>query len=72
QDIPRFEQDMQNIVNMVDRLPDVSDMTLALDPENPMLLRADRIVVTATRSDVLQNAPQVEAGCFVVPKVVEE
>ncbi len=72
QDIPRFERDMQNIVGMVDRLPDVSDMTLDLDSSRPMSLRPDRVEASPSRSEMMQNAPRVEAGCFVVPKVVEE
>ncbi len=72
EDIPRFQADMQNIVNMVDRLPDVTDMTLSLDPSNPMPLREDKVISTITRKEILQNAPMMEAGCFVVPKVVEE
>ncbi len=72
EDIPRFQADMQNIVNMVDRLPDVTDMTLTLDPSNPMPLREDKVIATTTRKEILQNAPMMEAGCFVVPKVVEE
>ncbi len=72
EDIPKFEKDMQNIVDMVDKLPDVSDLTLTLDRNNPMALRADEIGVSIKRAEMLQNAPQVEAGCYVVPKVVEE
>lgn len=71
-EIPRFETDMHNIVKMVDKLPDVTDVTLALDPNKPMTLREDEAVRTASREEILQNAPRVEAGCFVVPKVVEE
>ncbi|SDN36595.1 Asp-tRNA(Asn)/Glu-tRNA(Gln) amidotransferase subunit GatC [Acetanaerobacterium elongatum] len=72
QDIPKFERDMQSIVDMVDKLPDVSDLTLSLDRNDPMVLREDVIGASVKRTDMLKNAPQVEAGCFVVPKVVEE
>lgn len=67
-----FTQDIQNVVDMMDRLPDVGDMFLSLDPENPMLLRGDEVEVTISRKEMLGNAPKVEAGCFVVPSVVEE
>ncbi len=72
QDIPKFERDMRNIVDMVDRLPDTSDLTLSLDQTNPMALREDVIGDSVNRADMLKNAPQVEAGCYVVPRVVEE
>ena len=70
-DIARFENDMQNIVGMVDKLPDVNDMDLSLDTSSPMRLREDKVCQTISRTDILQNAPQMEAGCFVVPRVVE-
>lgn len=69
--IEKFEKDMQSIVNMVEQLPDIDD-TLTLDPANAMKLRED-VEVTGkfTRDELLMNAPQVQAGCLVVPKIVE-
>ncbi len=69
--IEKFEKDMQSIVNMVEQLPDIDD-TLTLDPANAMKLRED-VEVTGkfTRDELLKNAPQVQAGCLVVPKIVE-
>ena len=37
----------------------------------PMKLREDEIQPSTKREDLLASAPQVEAGCFVVPKIVE-
>ena len=44
---------------------------IAVDTENTMELRADEVIPSASREDMLMNAPQVAAGCIVMPKVVE-
>lgn len=67
----KFESEMQNIVNMVENLPDIDD-ELVLDESNPMILRKDKAVTDKyTRQELMANAPQVKAGCLVVPKTVE-
>ena len=54
-----------------DQLPDIQD-EMTLDPDNPMILRKDVAVQDKfTRQELMQNAPQVKAGCLVVPKTVE-
>lgn len=69
--LTKFESDMQSIVDMVEKLPDIDD-ELSLDPNNPLKLREDKAVTGKfTRSELLANAPQVQAGCLVVPKTVE-
>lgn len=69
--LDKFESEMQNIVGMVEKLPDIQD-EMALDPDNPMILRKDVAVQDKfTRQELMQNAPQVKAGCLVVPKTVE-
>lgn len=69
--LAKFEKDMQSIVNMVENLPDIQE-DLALDKENPMILRKDTAVTNKfTRAELMKNAPQVQAGCLVVPKTVE-
>ena len=69
--LDKFESEMQNIVGMVEKLPDIQD-EMTLDPDNPMILRKDVAVqVKFTRQELMQNAPQVKAGCLVVPKTVE-
>ena len=66
-----FETQMQNIVNMVEKLPDI-DESLALDENNPMILREDVAVTDKySRQELMNNATQVKAGCLVVPKTVE-
>lgn len=67
-----FEKDMQSIVNMVENLPENQEELSLLDKDNPMKLREDKAVTKKfTRDELLKNAPQVQAGCFVVPKTVE-
>ena len=69
--LDKFESEMENIVGMVEKLPDIQD-ELTLDADNPMILRKDVAVQDKfTRQELMQNAPQVKAGCLVVPKTVE-
>lgn len=69
--LDKFESEMENIVGMVEKLPDIQD-EMTLDPDNPMILRKDVSVQDKfTRQELMQNAPQVKAGCLVVPKTVE-
>ncbi|MCI1269141.1 MAG: Asp-tRNA(Asn)/Glu-tRNA(Gln) amidotransferase subunit GatC [Ruminococcus sp.] len=69
--LEKFEKDMENIVAMVDKLPEISD-ELTLDASNPMKLREDKAVPNKfTRDELIANAPKVQAGCLVVPKTVE-
>ena len=68
--LDKFESEMENIVGMVEKLPDIQD-EMTLDPDNPMILRKDVAVQDKfTRQELMQNAPQVKAGCLVVPKTV--
>lgn len=70
--LEKFEKDMQLIINMVDNLPDIDGPLTLLDEENPMTLREDKAVTDKfRREDLLLNAPEVQAGCLVVPKTVE-
>ena len=69
--LDKFESEMENIVGMVEKLPDIQD-EMTLDHDNPMILRQDVAVQDKfTRQELMQNAPQVKAGCLVVPKTVE-
>ena len=70
-ELEKFDKEMQNIVDMVEKLPDIDD-ELILDAANPMRLREDIAVNDKfTRNELLKNAPYVQAGCLVVPKTVE-
>ena len=69
--LDKFESEMENIVGMVEKLPDIQD-EMTLGPDIPMILRKDVAVQDKfTRQELMQNAPQVKAGCLVVPKTVE-
>ena len=67
----KFEKEMERIVEMVERLPDLDASGTLIDPDHPMELRKDQAVDRTNRTELLQNAPEVQAGCVVVPKVVD-
>ena len=67
----KFEKEMERIVEMVERLPDLDASGALIDPDHPMELRKDQAVDRTNRAELLQNAPEVQAGCVVVPKVVD-
>ena len=56
---------------MVEQLPPMEDAGIGLDPEHPMQLRKDEVKPSMKRDEILKNAPQMQAGCVVVPKTVE-
>jgi len=69
--LAKFEFEMKNIVDMVEKLPEIDD-ELVLDTSNPLKLREDKAVENKfTRDELMKNAPKVQAGCLVVPKTVE-
>lgn len=70
-DEKRFEQQIKDIVGMVEKLPVLSDNKSLLDESNVMKLREDVVENHFKRDEILKNAPQVKAGCVVVPKVIE-
>ncbi|MGI5893509.1 MAG: Asp-tRNA(Asn)/Glu-tRNA(Gln) amidotransferase subunit GatC [Candidatus Merdivicinus sp.] len=67
----KFEKEMANIVAMVEKLPNLDASGALIDPDNPMQMRKDEVINQPNRTELLQNAPEVQAGCIVVPKVVE-
>ena len=69
--LEEFQREMENIVTMVEKLPDLENQTLGVDPADRMELRKDEIRPSLRREVVLQNAPKAVAGCIVVPKTVE-
>lgn len=68
--VDKFQQQMQAIVEMVEKLPE-TEGSLAVDPDNRMELRPDEIRPSLRRDSLLANAPEVAAGCVVVPKTME-
>lgn len=71
EEVPVFQKKMQDLVNMVEQMPELDQVEIPLDAKNAMELRLDEIKPSLRREELLKNAPQVEAGCFVVPKVME-
>lgn len=67
-----YRKNMEEIVHMVENLPDFPDAKLTLDPNDAMDLRPDVPAPSLSREEVLRNAPKTEAGCVVVPRVVDE
>lgn len=69
--LEKFEKDMQGIVEMANNLPHL-DEELLIDENNVMTLREDKAESGKfTRDELFANAPQVKAGCLVVPKTVD-
>ncbi len=70
--IEKFSNDMQEIVKMVENLPEFDSVEETLDKNYTMKLREDVAVTDKfKREELLANAPFVESGCIVVPKTVE-
>ena len=67
----KFSGEMEKIVEMVEKLPNLDASGTLIDPNNPRTLRKDTVENSPNRKELLQNAPEVQAGCIVVPKVVE-
>lgn len=70
-EIEKFENQMAEIVGMVEHLPEFGSEKLTLDPKEKMELREDAVRPSTPRKEILKNAPKTEAGCVVVPKIVE-
>lgn len=70
-EISQFEKEMGNIVGMVENLPEFADTKIPLDEKDAMKLRRDEVKPSMKREETLANAPTVEAGCIVVPIIVE-
>lgn len=72
--IQSFTQDLDNILNLVDKMNTVNiagvePMAHPLDSLQP--LRADQVTEINQRDLLLKNAPQSYMGLFMVPAVIE-
>lgn len=67
----KLEKEMSDIIGMVENMPDIVGSDLKPDPNNRMILRDDEVKPSLPRTEMLKNVPQSQAGCIVVPKVVE-
>ena len=71
EELPRFQREMEGIIQMVNGMKTPDSMDLRPDPANAMALREDVVQPSFPRDQLLANAPQTEAGCVVVPRTVE-
>lgn len=70
-ELPRYSEEMDNIIKMVEAMPEIDD-GLLVDESNVMDLREDELSDSKiSRDEILKNAPKVVAGCVAVPKTVE-
>lgn len=69
--VAKMEADMNDILRMVENLPDLSSADALIDVNNTMELREDVIAPSYPRDEILKNAPKAVAGCIVVPKAVD-
>lgn len=70
QETEKFESVIRETLQSIETLPEAGDFQVQ-PSEIPMHLREDVVQPSTKRDDLLKSAPQVEAGCFVVPKIVE-
>ncbi len=73
-DIPRYARELSNILALVEQMnrvdtTDVEPMAHPLDTRQR--LRPDVLTEDDQRELFQTNAPQVEAGLYLVPKVIE-
>ncbi|MDM8548142.1 Asp-tRNA(Asn)/Glu-tRNA(Gln) amidotransferase subunit GatC [Candidatus Venteria ishoeyi] len=74
EDVPHYTQDLSNILDLVEQMSqvDTSDITPMAHPlDANARLREDEVKETDQRQAFQSIAPQVEAGVYLVPKVIE-
>ena len=69
--IAKFQGEMENIIDMVEKLPDIDTSGALVDPTNTMQLRPDKVQPSFPRDEMLKNAPSTAAGCLLIPRVVD-
>lgn len=69
--VDEFRKKMEDIIQMVENLPDLDTQGSLVDPSNTMELRKDQVQPSFPRDEMLQNAPYTAAGCILIPKVVD-
>jgi aspartyl-tRNA(Asn)/glutamyl-tRNA(Gln) amidotransferase subunit C len=73
-DIPAYTRQLSRILDLVDQLDtvDTADIEPLAHPlELTARLREDRIIEQNQREEFQRIAPRVEAGLYLVPKVIE-
>lgn len=69
-ELPRMQKELELIAGMVDGLPTLEDMRMGPDTTHEIILRTDEPERSVGRDALFSNAPQVQAGCIVVPKTL--
>ena len=69
--VDEFRKKMEDIIQMVENLPDLDTEGSLVDPTDTMELRKDEVQPSFPRDEMLQNAPYTAAGCILIPKVVD-
>ena len=69
--VEEFQKKMEDIIQMVENLPDLDTTGSLVDPTDTMELRKDEVQPSFPRDEMLQNAPYIAAGCILIPKVVD-
>ena len=70
QEEKKYEALLREALESIETLPQAGDFEVKPQVVT-MKLREDKVCPSTKRDDLLASAPQVEAGCFVVPKIVE-
>jgi len=73
-DVPEYARNLTNILGLVEQMSavnteGVAPMAHPLDAQQR--LRADEVTEKNQREHFQENAPEVEAGLFLVPQVIE-
>ncbi len=74
EDVPGYAQDLSGILGLVEQLAtaDTAEIKPLAHPLNQVQrLRADEVTETDQRDLFQSQAPQVESGLYLVPKVIE-
>ncbi len=69
--VEEFRKKMEDIIRMVENLPDLDTEGSLVDPADTMELRKDEVKPSFPRNEMLRNAPYTAAGCILIPKVVD-
>jgi aspartyl-tRNA(Asn)/glutamyl-tRNA(Gln) amidotransferase subunit C len=74
EDVPEYARNLSNILELVEQMSavDTSDVVPMAHPlDMAQRLRPDEVTETDQRELFQENAPSVEAGLYLVPKVIE-
>ncbi len=73
-DVPQYVENLSNILSLVEQMSEVNTVDvvpMAHPLDAAQRLRADEVTETDQREVFQALAPQVEAGLYLVPRVIE-